>query len=373
MGVGALLATVLASACPAPAAAQTAPDCDTTGNSEILRTGKPITLSVNCFDADGDTVTLTHSTPAHGTLSAFVRNAQTGYFDATYTPAGSYTGPDAFTFQAHAGSLNSATFGFDLIITDNHAPHCDTNGTFHAKVGQTIKIGFFCTDQDTQDQHLTYTPISAPAHGTLSNQQDFQVDYTPAAGYTGEDSLHAPRLRRRAGRHLLPDAPRRQHAAVLDPAGDPGPLGQEPLTSPSTARGPTTTSAPTATRSSPRRRKGTLSPVRRARRPRAHLHGQPRRHGRRLVHHPRHRRERQQPGRDAGDHHRPVDQLRRPICDATTARRSSTRTARSSLFANCTDPDDDNLTYTAGAAPGHGTSATSDDGVVYTADSDWLG
>jgi hypothetical protein len=45
-------------------------DCDTTGNSEILRTGKPITLSVDCFDADGDTVTLTHSTPAHGTLSA---------------------------------------------------------------------------------------------------------------------------------------------------------------------------------------------------------------------------------------------------------------------------------------------------------------
>ena len=43
------------------------------------------------------------------------------------------------------------------------------------------------------------------------------------------------------------------------------------------------------------------------------------------------------------------------------------------LFANCTDPDDDNLTYTAGAAPGHGTSATSNDGVVYTADSDWLG
>ena len=67
---GALLATVLALACPAPAAAQTAPDCDTTGNSEILRTGKPITLSVDCFDADGDTVTLTHSTPAHGTLSA---------------------------------------------------------------------------------------------------------------------------------------------------------------------------------------------------------------------------------------------------------------------------------------------------------------
>jgi hypothetical protein len=56
---GALLATVLAFACPAPAAAQPAPDCDTTGNSEILRTGKPIALSVNYFDADGDTVTLT--------------------------------------------------------------------------------------------------------------------------------------------------------------------------------------------------------------------------------------------------------------------------------------------------------------------------
>ena len=44
----------------------------------------------------------------------------------------------------------------------------------------------------------------------------------------GRGLVHAPRLRRRAGRHLLAEAPRRQHAAVLDPAGDPGPLRQEP-------------------------------------------------------------------------------------------------------------------------------------------------
>ena len=231
-----------------------APDCDTTGNSEILRTGKPITLSVNCFDADGDTVTLTHSTPAHGTLSAFVRNAQTGYFDATYTPSGSYTGPDAFNFTGARGEPELR----DVRLRPDHhrqprAPLRHRTATFHAKVGQTITIGFFCTDQDTQDQHLTYTPISAPAHGTLSNQQDFQVDYTPTAGYTGEDSFTLRASDGAPGRHLLPEAPRRQHAAVLDPAGRSRSARARAATSPSTARGPTTTSAPTATRSSPRR------------------------------------------------------------------------------------------------------------------------
>ena len=43
------------------------------------------------------------------------------------------------------------------------------------------------------------------------------------------------------------------------------------------------------------------------------------------------------------------------------------------LFPNCTDADDDQLTYAAGAEPGHGTSAASDGELIYTADSDWLG
>ena len=99
-----LALAVLALAWPAPAAAQGPPSCDTTSNSQILRTGKPLTLSVSCFDADGDTVTVSHGSPDHGSLSAFVRNAQSGRFEATYTPAGTYTGPDDFTFTASDGS-----------------------------------------------------------------------------------------------------------------------------------------------------------------------------------------------------------------------------------------------------------------------------
>ncbi len=367
---GALLATVLALACPALAAAQTAPDCDTTGNSEILRTGKPITLSINCFDADGDTVTVTHSTPAQGTLSAFVRNAQTGYFDATYTPSGSYTGPDGFSFQAHAGSQNSPTFGFDLIITEDHAPHCDTNGTFHAKVGQTITIAFFCTDQDTQDQHLTYTPISGPAHGTLSNQQDFQVDYTPAAAYTGEDSFTL-----RASDGALADTySQKLHVANTPLCSTPPAIQVRSGKSRDVTVDCTwpdddfgihryEIGTPPA--------KGTLAPS-----------------GARVD---PERTYTANPGATGADSFTVratgASGISPDVTQAITTGPSINsppvctddgpqvvyQDRPQLLFANCTDPDDDNLTYTAGAAPGHGTSATSADGVVYTADSDWLG
>ena len=73
-----------------------------------------------------------------------MRNAQSGRFEATYTPAGGYTGPDDFTFTASDGSSSSPVFGFDLIITENHAPQCQPNGTFHAKVDEPIQIAFFC-------------------------------------------------------------------------------------------------------------------------------------------------------------------------------------------------------------------------------------
>ena len=58
-----------------------APSCSTFANEQTLRTGKPITLHVNCFDIDGDPVTVGHTAPAHGTLGAFASDS--GFGDYT--------------------------------------------------------------------------------------------------------------------------------------------------------------------------------------------------------------------------------------------------------------------------------------------------
>ena len=177
-----VLAAALGVALPSAAAAA-APVCDST--QQTLRTGKPIELRVYCADPDGDAVEVTVSDgPDHGVLD--------GDFDsdtAVFTPAGSYTGPDAFTFAASDGSLSSEPASFDLTITANHAPECAATSPVHTKVSTTLSLFAFCEDQDAQDQVLAYSrvPGSGPAHGTLSDFGGSQADYTPDAGFAGED------------------------------------------------------------------------------------------------------------------------------------------------------------------------------------------
>ena len=102
-----------------------------------------------------------------------------------------HTGADHFTFKANDGLADSQTYGFDLTVTPNHAPQCQRNGTRHAKVGQQVTVFFFCNDEDDNDQDLSYTIVagSGPNHGSLGSLANFQVGYTPTAGFTGEDGF----------------------------------------------------------------------------------------------------------------------------------------------------------------------------------------
>ena len=71
-------------------------------------TAKPIVLGAS--DPDGDALTYTVGTPAHGTLTGTAPNL-------TYTPAANYNGPDAFTFSVSDGALTSATVTVSITVT----------------------------------------------------------------------------------------------------------------------------------------------------------------------------------------------------------------------------------------------------------------
>ncbi len=170
---------------PAGAAAA-APVCDST--QQTLRTGKPIELRAYCFDPDGDAVEVTVTDgPDHGALDGDVASGE-----AIFTPSGTYTGPDAFTFAASDGSLSSAPASFDLSITPNHAPECDVTTARHTRVSTAVSVFALCEDQDAQDRQLAYTavPGAGPAHGTLGGfGSGSQADYSPDAGFSGEDAF----------------------------------------------------------------------------------------------------------------------------------------------------------------------------------------
>lgn len=82
---------------------ETAPVCQ--GTAAATAVNDPVSVTLNCPDADGDAVTRAiTSGPSHGTLSAI--NNATGA--VTYTPAHGFKGTDSFTFNATDG-INTAT------------------------------------------------------------------------------------------------------------------------------------------------------------------------------------------------------------------------------------------------------------------------
>ena len=99
--------------------------------------------------------------------------------------------------------------------TANSAPQCFSNSGFPEKTptGTAHQLDPSCFDED--GDAVSYTKLSEPAHGTLSDSGGTLV-YTPAAGYTGPDQFNykatdghggSPRRRRASSTSSTPAPP----------------------------------------------------------------------------------------------------------------------------------------------------------------------
>jgi len=141
------------------------------------------------------------SGPAHGTLTAGGTN---GSF--VYAPAANYNGPDSFSYQATdtgdpagctgpapacAAPKTSTTQTVSLTVIPVNDPPVATNGTAttNEDTPGTVDLTQFASDLETPSGSLTYTIVSAPAHGALSGGSGGIFTYTPATHYNGTDSF----------------------------------------------------------------------------------------------------------------------------------------------------------------------------------------
>ncbi len=154
--------------------------------------------------ADGDTLWVSQfDFPAHGTLT--LQNNG----DFLYTPWANYHGPDSFTYLVSDGWSQVMGSVMIEVTPVNDAPEVvgesytlDEDSTLTV----TAALGVLANDSDIEDEPLTATIVSSPAHGALTLNADGSFEYVPAAEFSGFDSFS----------YLVSDGIANSNVAVVD-------------------------------------------------------------------------------------------------------------------------------------------------------------
>ena len=159
-------------------------------NDDYYNTVPDVTLNIDAdsgvlFNDAGCTGTLTASLvagPLHGTLT-FDAN---GAFE--YDPNAGYIGDDSFTYKANDGEANSNTATVYIDVLDPHPVANDDN--YVAVQGIVLSV-----DANSGVLANDYSPgglpnailVSPPTNGSLTLNSNGSFEYTPNAGFIGDD------------------------------------------------------------------------------------------------------------------------------------------------------------------------------------------
>ena len=149
--------------------------------SELVRENTDEAIFLVTHDEDFDE--LSHvivDPPDHGTLS----DCSSG--SCVYSPAAAYVGPDSFTWKANDGLADSNIATFSIEVVANTAPVA-LDGSVFVFTDTSAPATMAATDNE--DDPLSYTIVSGPEHGDLTDCFGASCIYTPDLGYAGPDSF----------------------------------------------------------------------------------------------------------------------------------------------------------------------------------------
>ena len=151
------------------------------GNQSVS-TAENVAVNITLMGSDVDNDPLTYSVvtpPAHGVLSGTAPSL-------TYTPAANYNGPDSFTFKVNDGTVDSNVASVSITVTPvNNPPAANPQSV---TTPEDTAVAITLTGSDVDNDPLTYSVVTPPAHGVLSGTAP-SLTYTPAANYNGPDSF----------------------------------------------------------------------------------------------------------------------------------------------------------------------------------------
>ncbi len=146
--------------------------------SVTVRAGQYAIGTLSATDQDGDWLTYTVGSAAHG--SVWGNGA-----DFWYAPNSGYSGQDSFDFLVDDGLGGTATGTIVVTVLPNHAPIA-SDGSATVPFGQpSISGTLWATDEDSDS--LTFT-VGSANHGWVWSY-GAQYWYSPEIGYTGPDSF----------------------------------------------------------------------------------------------------------------------------------------------------------------------------------------
>lgn len=140
----------------------------------------PLPIALAGTDIEGDVLTFViASQPQHGTVAA----SGSGWI---YTPTLNYHGPDAFTYRAADGKLESGP----VSVSVNVAAVADLPVASAVNVSalEDTAVAVALKGSDADGDALTYEIIAPPAHGALTGTAP-ALQYKPDADYSGTDSF----------------------------------------------------------------------------------------------------------------------------------------------------------------------------------------
>ena len=154
-------------------------------DSVTVQEDVPTPIMLRSNDPDGDKLSFyVISGPSHGKLQGTSPQV-------TYTPAPNYSGPDSFTFLVNDGTVdsNSATVAITVQAV-NDLPVANEQSVV-TKVDKSVPITL--GGSDIEGDALRFAIGAQPRHGTLALGPSFENNgklvYTPAQGFSGEDSF----------------------------------------------------------------------------------------------------------------------------------------------------------------------------------------
>jgi large repetitive protein len=176
-------ATVSVTVNPVNDAPVAAGDSFTTNEDTALTVTLPGVLG-NDTDIDSATLTAALVTgPVNGTLTL---NTDGSF---TYTPNANFFGSDSFTYTVSDGQLVSGTATVSLTVNAVNDDPDAVNDSVTTNEDVAVIIPVRANDTDVEGDSLTVTGVTQGANGTVADNGDGTLTYTPNANFFGSDSF----------------------------------------------------------------------------------------------------------------------------------------------------------------------------------------